>query len=158
MSILLFPWASKTTEDKVSPKNYPYWAEVVSAFPGLVHQISCAGEHDVPGCYKRSNNLRFKEIEELLKECDTYLTVDSFAAHLGWSVKKRGIVIFGISDPVIFGHAENINLLKSRKYLRERQFGLWSEEKPNTDAFINPEIVINAVNDILSRKRMVAST
>lgn len=155
MSILLFPWASKTTDGKMSPKNYPYWDEVASAFPGRVHQISLCDEPSVKGCHKRSDNLSLPDIERLIIECDTYITVDSFAAHLGWYVKKKGVVIFGVSDPIIFGHPENINLLKDRKYLRVRQFGLWAEESLNKEAFVDPELVINAVNVVLLRGERV---
>ena len=51
-------------------------------------------------------------------------------------------MLFGQSDPLIFGHPENINLLKDRKYLREQQFWWWEQCEYKEDAFVRPEEVI----------------
>lgn len=74
--------------------------------------------------------------------------------HLAWSIGQPGVAIFGPSDPNIFGHVENINLLKDRRYLRERQFWLWSQYEPNPEAFVDPKVVIAAAQlSIIKRKR-----
>jgi hypothetical protein len=57
-------------------------------------------------------------------------------------------VIFSQSDPVIFGHPDNVNLLKDRKYLRELQFQTWMGVPYNEDAFVSPDEVVNAVSQI----------
>ena len=49
------------------------------------------------------------------------------------------------SDPVIFGHPENVNLLKDRKYLREKQFWLWEQCEFNADAFVTSDVVLEAL-------------
>lgn len=146
--ILLSPWAKVTTENKPSPKNYPYWHPVVAKLSNMgfeIHQLSVVGEPDVVGVHKRYNNLPIKQIEELLRECQTWMSVDTFLQHLAWSVGKPGVAIFGPSDPLIFGHPENTNLLKSRKYLRIEQFWWWSQCKADPEAFVSPEEVITAV-------------
>jgi ADP-heptose:LPS heptosyltransferase len=147
--ILLFPWSRKTTDGRPSPKNYPYWAEVVKAFPDKVHQLSCYDEPSVPGCLMRSNDLLLAEIKNLLNNCNTWMSVDNFAHHLAWSIDKKGVAIFGSSDPNIFGHQENINILKDRRFLRQRQFGLWAEEQLDPKIFVSPDIVIEAVSKLL---------
>ena len=46
------------------------------------------------------------------------------------------------SDPNIFGHPENINLLKDRSYLAEQQFLWWDLYEYNPEAFVKPEEVL----------------
>jgi hypothetical protein len=61
---------------------------------------------------------------------------------LAWDIGKPGIVLWGQSDPLIFGHPENNNLLKDRKYLREKQFWWWEQCDYNAEAFVRPEEII----------------
>jgi hypothetical protein len=79
-------------------------------------------------------------------ECRTWIGVDSFFQHFCWDLGKPGIVIWGQSDPNIFGHPENINLLKDRKYLREKQFWLWEQAEYNEEAFVLPVAVLKHLN------------
>jgi ADP-heptose:LPS heptosyltransferase len=46
----------------------------------------------------------------LLKTSLTYISVDSFISHAGAAVKKSGVVLFGRSNPFIFGHDLNTNI------------------------------------------------
>ena len=145
--ILISPWARNTTDGKPSPKNYPHWEEVVrllheEGYKGQVVQVSCAGEPEIPGRDVFAGDFPLSEIEDMLRHCKAWISVDNFFHHLAWSVGKPGVVLWGVSDPLIFGHPENTNLLKSRGFLRKRQFGLWSQESPNPDAFVSPEEVI----------------
>lgn len=152
--IIISPWARNTTEGKPSPKNYPYWEAVVSGLGKAgyeITQLSCSGEPDVPGA-RRVNDLSLEKLAEFMKTCDTWISVDNFFHHMAWSIGQPGIVIFGSSDPNIFGHTENINLLRDRRFLKVRQFGLWSQEKPYPEVFVGPEAVVNAVSlSILQR-------
>jgi ADP-heptose:LPS heptosyltransferase len=144
--ILISPWSRKTTTGGDSPKNYPYWDSVVAHLAKYgcpVIQVSCSGEKDVAGA-KRMDDRPFDKIGELMKTCSTWICVDNFWHHMAWTLGEPGVVIFGSSDPLIFGHPENINLLKHRKYLRERQFGLWSQDVADPERFIGPEAVISA--------------
>lgn len=156
--ILLSPWARNTTDGKPSPKNYPYWDEVV---PSLVKtgvevvQVSCSGEPSI-GAPKRVDDLSLGAVEKMIRECKVWVSVDNFWHHMAWTLGKPGIAIFGSSDPVIFGHPENMNLLKDRRFLRTRQFGLWSQEKVNHEVFVGPAVVVNAV--LLSLDRLKHAT
>jgi ADP-heptose:LPS heptosyltransferase len=87
-------------------------------------------------------NLTIPELRTLIGECRTWISVDSFFQHLAWDCGKPGIVIFGQSDPQIFGHPENINILKHRFYLREQQFWWWEQCEYRKDAFVKPEEVL----------------
>jgi ADP-heptose:LPS heptosyltransferase len=158
--ILIFPWSRKTTDGKSSPKNYPYWEAVVEGLVGKGHevlQVSCTGEVGVAGT-RRVDDLPLEKIADLMKTCETWISCDNFAHHMAWTLNEPGIVIFGMSDPAIFGHPENLNILKDAKYLRARQFGLWSQEPENPAAFVGPQAVLEAVRlSIKQRKSRPAS-
>jgi ADP-heptose:LPS heptosyltransferase len=149
MKIVIFPWARKMRTDKPHPKDYPYWKELIKLLREAGHeiiQVGLEGEDQLVDDFRK--NLSIGELSELLKGCDTWIGVDSFGQHLGWDLGIRGIVIFGQSDPNIFGHPENINLLKSRSYLREKQFWLWEQAEYNGDAFVEPDVVIAALEEL----------
>lgn len=87
---------------------------------------------------------------EDIKTCSTFVCVDNFFHHFAWlRFKKKGVVIFSCSDPEIFGHPENINLLKDKKYLRPRQYEMWESCQYNADAFVDQEEVVKSVNNIV---------
>ena len=65
-----------------------------------------------------------------------------FFQHLGWDEGKQGIVLWGPSDPLIFGHPENINLLKDRKYLVPNQFLIWEQQEYQSERFVKPNEVM----------------
>jgi hypothetical protein len=47
---------------------------------------------------------------------------------------------------LIFGHPENINLLKDRNNLVENQFLWWENTEHDANKFVSPEIVIESLN------------
>ncbi len=57
-------------------------------------------------------------------------------------------MLFGISDPIIFGHPENVNLLRDRKYLRPHQYDLYYVNEYCNEAFVTPEEVVKALSEI----------
>jgi hypothetical protein len=79
---------------------------------------------------------------ELLKRCETWISVDNFFPHLANLQKKAGYVIWGQSDPKIFGYAYNNNLLKDRLFLREKQFDIWECVEYREDVFLTPEEIV----------------
>ena len=90
-------------------------------------------------------NLSIEQLSELILQCRTWISVDSFFQHLCWDLGKPGIVLWGQSDPIIFGHPENINLLKDRKYLRTNQFHIWEQAEYIKEAFVDPDIVYSHI-------------
>lgn len=142
--IIISPFARKMRNGELHPKDYPYWREVISGIKDEhVVQIGVTGETQLTEDFR--TNLPFSELEKLVHECRTWISVDSFFQHFCWDLNKRGIVIFGQSDPNIFGHVENVNLLKDRKYLRDKQFWLWEQAQFNADAFVSPDVVLKAL-------------
>lgn len=147
--ILISPWSKRLRNDKENPKNYPHWLELylkLVATGEEVIQVGLTGESIVVANtdYLR-RDLPLSELEKLVKECRTWISVDSFFQHFCWDLGKPGIVLWGPSDPNIFGHPENINLLKDRKYLAPNQFLTWEQQTYNSDAFVQPEEVLKFI-------------
>jgi ADP-heptose:LPS heptosyltransferase len=148
MKIVLFPWAKAMRNGERHPKNYIYWPELVSALQSAGHelvQVGIDGEEQLVDNFIKNSSIG--ELSNIVLECDTWIGVDSFGQHLAWSLGKRGIVIFGQSDPNIFGHSENINILKDRSYLREKQFWLWEQCTTRDECWVEPDVIISALNE-----------
>jgi ADP-heptose:LPS heptosyltransferase len=141
--IIISPYAKKLREEKIHPKNYPYWNYVIEKIKEEIIQVGVEGELQLVSDFRK--NLSMSELKSLILECKTWISVDSFFQHYCWELGKPGIVLFGQSDPNIFGHPENINLLKDRKYLREKQHWLWEQCDFDENAFVKSNEVINAL-------------
>ncbi len=157
MKIILAPFSTRLSSGSPNPKNPPpgFWQIVVSKLVALGHevvQIGMVGEERVEGVSQHFTNWPLKALREVLKGADCFLTIDSFLPHFVWAEKlnKRGVVIWSQSDHLIWGHPENVNLLKDRKYLREFQYQSWPEATYNADAFVSPLEVISAVQNLLT--------
>lgn len=144
--IIISPFARGLREPRPHPKNYPYWKEVIEKIDDEIIQVGVKGEEQLVDDFR--TNLKLTELAELVKSCTTWVSLDSFFQHFCWDLGKKGIVIFGQSDPKIFGHPENINLLKDRKYLREKQFWLWEQCEYNKDAFVEPTVVLEELKKL----------
>ncbi len=143
MKIIIFPWAKQLRNGNNNPKNYPWWPELINLLQKAGHeiiQVGVEGESQLVDDFRK--NLTIAELSELLKSADTWIGVDSFGQHLGWDLGIKGLAIFGQSDPNIFGHKENINVLKSREYLREQQFWWWEQAEYREDAFVSPDKIL----------------
>ena len=144
--ILIHPFAKPLRNGKENPKNYPYWEELVQEIQKTMHivQIGVEGEKQLVPDFRK--NLPISELRKLLQECKTWIGIDSFFQHLAWDEKKPGIVIWSVSDPLIFGHKENTNLLKDRVYLAKNQFLWWDFTEHNPNAFVKPKEVLMCLN------------
>ncbi len=138
--IVIHPFAKPLQNDGVNPKNYPYWQELIALINEPIVQVGVDGEQQLVSDFRKG--LSIQELKQLLAECQTWIAVDSFFQHLAWSVEKPGIVLWSVSDPNIFGHTENINLLKDRSYLAKNQFLWWDYTPYNSEAFVKPEEVV----------------
>ena len=151
--ILLAPYAAILHTGSPNPKNPPlgWWEQVVSKLDCKVTQIGGIGESQIQGTARFLVNLPLQVLREVVIAHDLFLTVDSFLPHFVYAEKlnKRGVVVFSQSSPAIFGHPENINLLKGEKYLRHFQFQSWADATYNADAFVSPEEVVNACLTLL---------
>jgi ADP-heptose:LPS heptosyltransferase len=138
--IIIAPYAQKLRNGKENPKNYPHWAKLVKLIKEPIVQVGVKEEPQLVDDFRP--NLSLTELAELAKECRTWISVDSFFQHFCWDLKKPGIVIWGPSDPKIFGHLENINLLKDRKYLTPNPFLMWEMTEYDPNRFVLPKEII----------------
>lgn len=145
--ILISPYSKLMRNGQKNPKNYPYWKEVVAILKSRgyhIVQVGVSGEEPIDAD-EVCNNKRLKDLKKMLLESDGWASVDNFFNHFATFYGKKGVVVFGRSDPLIFGYAQNINLLKSRDCLREQQFELWEQDVFREDVFVDPSIVADAI-------------
>ena len=148
--ILYAPFAARphSLNGSVSPKDYPWAKELAQLLEEKYEVIQVGGNGDEQLVKDFRKNLPFPEVSKLIKESVTGVCVDSYLQHHYWYFDKKAIVLWGISDPYIFGHMEQINLLKDRKYLRPNQFDLYYSNEVNPEAFVSPEEVLSVLANI----------
>ncbi len=147
MKILFAPFSKPLRgKEGPNPKDYPWPDQLVKLLEHSGHevvQMGCTGEKQVAKSFLQ--DLKFEEAKQALLAHDTFISCDSYLQHLASLVGRRGIVLFGPSDPIIFGHSLHINLLKNRDYLRPKQFENWEAWKSNDSAFVSPEAIMSAL-------------
>lgn len=144
--ILIAPWSKPLRNGEMNPKNYPHWEELIKMLPTPIVQVGTQGETRL--CEDFRPNLSLKDLAMLINSCTTWISVDTFFQHYAWSLGKRGVVIWGQSDPLIYGHPENINLLLSREYLTPNQFLMWEMIPYRNDCWVPPHEVAEAVSNL----------
>lgn len=132
--IVISPYSRPLNNGKTNPKNYPFWEELISMIDEPIVQIGVEGEVQLVEDFRKG--LPISQLKELLHECRTWISCDSFFQHLGWIESKKGIVLWSVSDPLIYGHPENTNLIKDRKYLAGNQFLWWEAYDHNEETFV----------------------
>ena len=138
-TLLIFPSSRMTTDGKISPKDPPliFWTELIKMLKNEgIHtfQVGAAGD-PIIGADEMGFNLNRDTLTKLVSESDGFVSVDTYLQHFATRLNLRGVVIFSQSDPSIFGYDSNINILKSKKYLRNEQFQLWSQAEYLEEAF-----------------------
>ena len=142
--IIISPYAKALRSGKTNPKNYPYWKELIRLIDKPIIQVGIDGEEQLVDDFRK--NLSLTELGNLVDQCRTWISCDSFFQHFAWDRKKYGIVLWSVSDPNIFGHPENINLLKDRKNLVQNQFLWWEATEYDATKFVKPEVVLEYLN------------
>lgn len=150
-NIIISPWSRNAPNGQECAKNYPFWPQVTELLRRkniTTIQIGVGNEKGI-GADSSAFDLPLKDLVDLLKSCETWISVDNFFHHFAHFYRKPGVVIFGKSDPAIFGYKENKNLLKDEKYLRNNQYLWWNDEKLDENSFVSPEIVVNNVMELI---------
>ena len=140
--IILSPWAKALLSNKPNPKSPPliWWRKLIKLIDEPLVQIGIKGEVQLVPDFRR--DLSISALCDLLQECRTFIAVDSFFQHLAWDQNKPGIVIWGQSNPNIYGHDIHTNLLKGAEYLMKDQFLMWELIPYREDCFVTPEEVV----------------
>jgi ADP-heptose:LPS heptosyltransferase len=153
--IIISPYARPLRNGKPHPKDYPCWKELIPLIDEPIVQVGVQGEIQLVPDFR--TNLSLTDLAKLVGECKTWIAVDSFFQHFCWDLGKKGIVLFGQSNPEIFGHPENFNLFNKREigpgcwfpYFREQQFWLWEQAEVIPEAFVKPEVVLEHLKKFL---------
>ena len=143
--IIISPYSKALLSKKQNPKNYPYWKELIAMIDEPIIQVGIEGEEQLVPDFRK--NLQIPALRELLWQCRTWVSCDSFFQHLAWDEGVPGIVLWGVSDPLIYGHPENINLLADRKHLAENQFLWWEFVEHQNERFVKPKIVLEHLKE-----------
>ena len=138
--IIISPYSKKLKNGKRNPKEYPHWEELIKLINEPIVQVGITGEKQLVDDFRP--DLSLDQLKELIGQCRTWIGCDSFFQHLAWSVGKPGIVLWSVSDPLIYGHPENINLLKDRSCLATNQFLWWDYVEYDANKFVSPQEVI----------------
>lgn len=136
--ILLAKGVAKLKNGNRNAKDYPYWDKLLFLLKEAGYQTK-----EVVG------EVPLKELDKLIKESLTVVCVDSFLQHYCWYLDKKAIVLWGKSDPLIFGHSENINLLKDRSFLRPDQWILWDKVPHEDKVFCAPEDIMKEIEKMV---------
>lgn len=152
--IIISPYSKKLQNGKNNPKNYPFWPELIKEIQKTAHvvQVGIEGEEQLVPDFRK--NLPLTELRAMIRECKTWISCDSFFQHLGWDEGKRGIVLWSVSDPLIFGHPENVNLLKDRANLVENQFLWWDYTEHDPNKFVSPSEVMMSLTSLLAAEKI----
>lgn len=146
MDIIISPYSSKVADGKINAKNYPWFPKLVDLLNRDGYktlQIGVTGENPIDGVSDFIVDLPYSALPVLVNRCATWIAVDNFFPHFCHANKlKAGIVLWGVSDPKVWGYPENINLLRGRDYLRQHQYQTWNEIDFNAQAFVYAENVM----------------
>ena len=144
--IIISPWAKTPRTGIFCAKNYPFWNNVTEKLKDSFDliQVGAGQETKLKYC-TQIFNAPLRELKTLLLDCKTWISVDNFFHHFAHYYNKKGIVIFGPSDPNLFGYKENVNLIKSRNNIRRDQFAMWDNETHDPKIFISPDKVVESV-------------
>lgn len=146
--IIISPYSQKLRNGKRNPKNYPYWQQVIDLLKARGFRITQIGRGDEVRLDRVDEFVTDQPLDVLrqrLRNCYTWISVDNFFPHLCHLEKKPGIVLWGRSDPKLFGYPENKNLLKNIGFLRPQQFDIWEVEEYSPLVFVDPQTVVDAV-------------
>jgi ADP-heptose:LPS heptosyltransferase len=127
-------------------KIYPHWKELIEQLNNhSIIQIGLKSEEQLVPDFRP--NLTYKEIAELIESSDLWISVDNFLPHLVDNmlsgINKKGIVLWGQSDPKHFGYEYNNNLSMG-KY-RKNQYLWWLKVNSEPEGFVSAETVFNTI-------------
>ena len=126
-------------------KKYPDW---------LIVQVGLPTEPQLHDCVYLTN-LPVRAFFSVLKYCETFVVIDSFLNHLSAALDKRGVVLWGGTNPSNLGYEHNINLYDTS--LCEEIFcgrpGVldhnWKCTRNCNCMRISPELVLEKVSEII---------
>jgi len=90
------------------------WDQLVAEMPDYTFiQVGLESEQAVKGAIDLRGKTSMREAMALIKYTNYFVGIESFFAHVTNAFDTPGVVMFGDSSPVFWGHDNNINLYKS---------------------------------------------
>ena len=150
--ILISPNSRPLRNGKRNAKNYPWWEELIDSLKQTgdyyIIQIGRSEETPLKNADEIKFDLSFIDLRDLVNTCFLWLSVDNFFPHFCAAYKLiKGIVLWGRSDPGIFGY-DNINLLKDKRNLREKQFEGWEDIAYDENVFVSSNIILKEIKKL----------
>lgn len=162
MKIIISPYSPDLKIGKPNPKNYPYWSELIEKvrkrMPLIeIVQVGIKEEKRLGGVNAFYADMDFPFLKSLVSEADAWISVDNFFPHFVNSDcdQKPGIVLWGQSDPEIFGYDQNVNLLVSRIHLRPSQYDVWANTPYFTECFVKPDVVVKELVELIGKDKVI---
>ncbi len=89
------------------------WTDLVNSFPDYTFiQLCLLSEDSIEGTIDM-RNLSFRRQIALIKFASVHVGVDTFFSHVTNAFQTPGVVLFGDSNPEVWGHSNNINIYKN---------------------------------------------
>lgn len=144
--IIIVPFSRKNPDGSINAKTYPFWGSLISLLQKQHHSLTQIGEVGEEKLVPDVRfNLRKHEHKKLLAEHDTFISVDTWYPHFAHKLGRPGVVIWGKSDPKIYGYDTHFNIFKDRRFFRKEQFRVWAEEPYDASVFLSPDEVMKCV-------------
>ena len=90
------------------------WEELVRRMNSVTFiQIGYHKEARIEGAVDFRGKTSIRQAMALIKYCRSFAGVDSFFGHVTNAFDIPGVILFGDSSPIIWGHANNINISKN---------------------------------------------
>lgn len=162
--ILIIPYSRKLPNNIESPKNYPFWQNIVDLLVKNnfeVFQLIFGKDEPILNGVKKLYDYSEKQQIELLFNTDCWISVDTYFQHFAKYHHINGIVIWTLSNPEIFGYYENMNLYSDKKYFvkLEDSYLDWitiSKKYENiikTMRHLEPVFIYNKINEFINSKK-----
>jgi len=102
---------SMTTKNQMWPIEN--WNELVTTMPDYTFiQLGVESEEKIAGAIDLRGKTSVRESMALVKHSNSFVGVVSFLSHVTGAFNKPGVVLFGPSSIPVWGHSNNINVIK----------------------------------------------
>lgn len=106
------------------------WVELVRQLPGYNFiQIGNTDEQPVEGAIDWRGKVTLRESMCLMKYTTSFIGIDSLHSHVTNAFDVPGVVLWGDSSPVYWGHDNNINIYK-KVHCSPCYYTLWGNDCP----------------------------
>lgn len=183
--ILIHPCGGKMnygSKSKLTPNKdwfNDYWKELVKMLNKTfdIIQIGGSGEDPIEGVTTYlMGATSIRQTISLIKNSLTFVSIDSLVGHAGCAVNKSGVILFGRSNPFIFGHDSNVNVWvedsceihdmfcgRPKSYFGDQelfrgQIRAWECPHRSCMRAITPELVYRKVFEAVEKNKKIKST